>query len=35
MKIPCENVVRFRATGSFDCVIVRFANDRFAQDDKS
>ena len=32
MKIPLRDTVpRFRATGSFDCAIVRFANDHFAQ----
>jgi hypothetical protein len=35
VEISCEEVVRFRGTGSFDCVIVRFANDHFAQDDIS
>ena len=33
VEVPCEDVARLRATGSFDCVIVRFATDHFAQDD--
>ena len=33
MKIPCDGIARFRTTGSFDCVVIRFANDHFAQDD--
>ena len=35
VEIPCEDVAGFRITGSFGSVIVRFANDLFAQDDKS
>jgi hypothetical protein len=30
-----DSVARVGTAGSFDCVIVRFANDHFAQDDKS
>ncbi len=33
VKIPWDSIARFRTTGSFDCVVVRFANDHFAQDD--
>jgi hypothetical protein len=33
VEIPCDDVARFKATGSFDCVVARFANDHFAQDD--
>jgi hypothetical protein len=33
VEIPCDGVARFRTAGSFDCVVVRFANDHFAQDD--
>jgi hypothetical protein len=33
VEIPCDDIAGFKATGSFDCVVVRFANDRFAQDD--
>src|SRR5579863_1386587 len=35
VEIPCDGVARVRTTRSFDCVIVRFANDHFAQDDNS
>ena len=35
VEIPCEDVARFRTMWSFDCVVVRFANDHFAQDDNS
>ena len=33
VKAPCDGVAKSRTTGSFDCVVVRFANDPFAQDD--
>jgi len=33
VEIPCYGVDVVRNTGSFDCVVVRFANDHFAQDD--
>jgi len=29
----CDSFVRARTTGSFDCAVVRFANDHFVQDD--
>jgi hypothetical protein len=35
VRIPCDSVAKVRITRSFDCVIVHFANDHFAQDDNS
>jgi hypothetical protein len=35
VEIPCGDVVKFSTTGSFDCVVARFANDHYAQDDIS
>ena len=30
VKIPCDDLAGFRAPGSFDCVVIRLANDHFA-----
>jgi len=35
LKITYDDLAGFRAPGCFDCVILRFANDHFAQDDES
>jgi hypothetical protein len=35
VRIPGGSIARPRTTGSFDSVMVRFANDHFAQDDTS
>ena len=33
VELPCDGIARSRSTGSFDCVVVRFANVHFGQDD--
>jgi hypothetical protein len=35
VKFPARTLPGLGATGSFDCVVARFANVHFAQDDKS
>jgi len=34
-EFPASAMPELRDMGSFDCVIVRYANDNFAQDDRA